>query len=100
MPAAGRAGAVTPGPIVVVGTHVAGLLLHVDAIPREGESVLGSGYEEPEDGGKATNQAVAAAKLGAPSRIVTLLGDDERGRRWRAIFERHGIDTRWVLEGN
>ena len=33
---------------------------------REGESVLGRGFEEPEDGGKATNQAVAAAKLGAP----------------------------------
>jgi ribokinase len=87
------------GPIVAVGTHVAGLLLHVDAIPREGESVLGSGYEEPEDGGKATNQAVAAARLGAPTRIVTLLGDDERGDRWLAILARSGLDTRFVLRG-
>src|SRR5207237_1577025 len=50
------------------------------------------------DGGKASNQAVAAALLGAPVALVTVLGDDERGRRARAIFERHGIDTRWCVE--
>jgi ribokinase len=86
-----------PGPIVVVGTHVAGLLLRVESVPREGESVLAASFEEPEDGGKATNQAVAAARLGAPTRLVTLLGDDERGDRWLAVFERDGLDTRHVL---
>ena len=84
-------------PIVVVGSHVPGLLLEVDAVPREGETVLGRALYEPEDGGKATNQAVAAAKLGAPVRVVTLIGDDERGERWRAIFERHGLDLRWLI---
>jgi ribokinase len=84
-------------PIVVVGSHVPGLLLEVDAVPREGETVLGRALSEPEDGGKATNQAVAAAKLGAPVRVVTLIGDDERGERWRAIFERHGLDVRWLI---
>ena len=63
-------------------------------MPREGETVLGHAFSEPEDGGKATNQAVAAAKLGAPVRVVTLVGDDERGRRWRAVFDRYGLDTR------
>jgi ribokinase len=77
---------------------VQSLFLRVDAVPREGETVLGSGYEEPEDGGKATNQAVAIAKLGAPVRLFTVLGTDERGRRWRGIFEGYGIDTRWVEE--
>jgi ribokinase len=86
------------GPLVVVGSHVPGLLLHVDAVPREGETVLGWKFEEPEDGGKATNQAVAAAKLGAPVALVTLLGDDERGRRWHGILAGYGIDTRFVLE--
>jgi ribokinase len=86
------------GPIVVVGSHVAGLVLEVDAVPREGESVLGRGFSEPEDGGKATNQAVAAAKLGAPVRLVTLLGDDERGERWRRILAGYGMDTTFVLQ--
>ncbi|MDX6631467.1 MAG: ribokinase [Gaiellales bacterium] len=86
------------GPIVVVGSHVAGLVLEVDAVPREGESVLGRGFSEPEDGGKATNQAVAAAKLGAPVRLVTLLGDDERGDRWRRILAGYGMDTTFVMQ--
>jgi len=84
-------------PIVVVGSHVPGLLLEVDAVPREGETVLGRALSEPEDGGKATNQAVAVAKLGAPVRVVTLIGDDERGERWRAIFERYRLDLRWLI---
>ncbi|HEY4349058.1 MAG TPA: ribokinase [Gaiellaceae bacterium] len=85
-------------PIVVVGSHVPGLFLRVEAVPREGETVLAHSYREPEDGGKASNQAVAAAKLGAPVRLVTLVGDDERGRRWRDIFFGYGIDTTYVLE--
>lgn len=84
-------------PIVVVGSHVPGLLVDVEAVPREGETVLGGALTEPEDGGKATNQAVAAVKLGAPVRVMTLVGDDERGRRWQGIFERYGLDTRWVI---
>jgi len=82
-----------PGPIVVVGSHIPGLFMHVEAVPREGETVLAWGFNEPEDGGKATNQAVAAAKLGAPVRVVTLLGDDERGRRWRTVLDGYGVDT-------
>jgi ribokinase len=87
-------------PIVVVGSHIQGLLLEVEAVPREGETVLGHSFSEPEDGGKATNQAVAAAKLGAPVRLITLVGDDERGHRWRAIFDGYGIDTRHVIVGD
>jgi ribokinase len=84
-------------PLVVVGAHVPGLLVEVEAVPREGETVLGRGLSEPEDGGKGTNQAVAAAKLGAPVRLLSLVGDDERGRRWLEIFDRYGIDTRHVI---
>jgi sugar/nucleoside kinase (ribokinase family) len=69
------------GPIVVVGAHVQGLFMYVHAIAGEGESVLGWGYDEPADGGKATNQAVAAARLGAPTSFVSVVGRDERGRR-------------------
>jgi ribokinase len=73
-------------------------MLRVQAIPREGESVLGYAYEEPEDGGKGSNQAVAAAKLGAPVALVTLVGNDERGRRALHVFTEHGIDTTFVTE--
>jgi ribokinase len=89
------------GPIVVVGAHAQGLLLHVDSIPAEGESVLAWGYEEPMDGGKATNQAVAVARLGVPVRLVTVVGNDERGRRAIGYFEEVGVDVSFsvVVDG-
>jgi ribokinase len=86
------------GPIVVVGAHAQGLVLNVAAVPVEGETVLASGYAEPPDGGKASNQAVAAARLGAPVALATIVGNDERGRRAREVFDEHAIDTRWCTE--
>ena len=70
--------------------------MHVSAIPREGETVAGHRFEETLDGGKATNQAVAAARLGAPVRFVSLVGDDERGRWVLRYLRDQGVDTRWV----
>lgn len=85
------------GPIVVAGAHVQGLTMHVAQIPAAGESVLGHGYAEPVDGGKATNQAVCAARLGADVRFVTVLGDDERGRRWHDFLVKEHVDMRWTF---
>lgn len=82
-----------PGPVVVVGGHAQGLVLHVRTIPREGETVLAHGYHEPLDGGKATNQAVAVARLGVPVRLLTVLGSDDRGTRALAYFREIGIDV-------
>lgn len=85
------------GPVVVVGGHAQGLVLHVNAIPKEGETVLGRGYDEPMDGGKGTNQAVAVARLGVPVRLLTVLGSDDRGRRALAYFREVGIDVSWSV---
>ncbi|MBD0290121.1 MAG: bifunctional hydroxymethylpyrimidine kinase/phosphomethylpyrimidine kinase [Thermoleophilia bacterium] len=86
------------GPVVVVGAHVQGLFLHVAAVPREGESVIGWGFEEPFDGGKSSNQAVAAARLGAPTVFVSVVGSDERGRRAVEFFRGQGIETRFCFQ--
>src|SRR4051794_4291448 len=86
------------GPIVVVGAHCPGLFIRVRTVPAAGETVLGWGLHEPLDGGKATNQAVAAARLGAPVRFVSLVGDDERGDttiRWLAD---EGIDVTHLMQ--
>ena len=86
-----------PGPIVVVGAHAQGLFLRVEAVPREGETVLGFDFDEPFDGGKASNQAVAAARLGAPVVLVSVVGADERGRRALRYFAEQGIDTSRIV---
>jgi len=80
-------------PVVVVGAHVQGLFFDVRSVPREGETVLASSFDEPLDGGKATNQAVAAARLGAPTALVTVVGTDERGGRALKFFAAEKIDV-------
>jgi ribokinase len=71
--------------------------LRVERVPKEGETVLGWGFEEPLDGGKATNQAVAAAKLGAPVSFVSAFGNDERGERIRAYLVEEGVDLSYSV---
>jgi ribokinase len=83
-------------PIVVIGAHVQSFFLEVDAIPREGETVMGRRYQETVDGGKATNQAIAAAKLGGPVRFISLVGNDDRGSRVRGYLDRYHLDGRWL----
>ncbi|CAN5286561.1 ribokinase [soil metagenome] len=53
------------------------------------------------DGGKATNQAVAVARLGVPVRLVTVVGNDQRGRRAIGYFEEVGVDVSFsvVVDG-
>jgi ribokinase len=94
VPAGDRVG---PGPIVCVGAHMQGLFMHVERIPHEGESVRGWGFREPLDGGKVANVAVAAARLGAPVRLMTVIGTDARSARWLHTFEAEHVDTRAIV---
>ena len=47
-------------------------------------------------GGSPTNVAVAAARLGHRSAVVTKVGDDGFGTYVRAALAGFGVDTRWV----
>src|SRR5919107_1350000 len=47
-------------------------------------------------GGSATNVAVAAARLGHGSTVVTKVGDDGFGQYIRAALEEFGVDARFV----
>jgi 5-dehydro-2-deoxygluconokinase len=47
-------------------------------------------------GGSATNVAVAAARLGHRSAVITKVGDDGFGAYIRAALEGFGVDPRWV----
>jgi len=80
-------------PIVCFGGLMHAVTMRVDAVPAEGETVLGFDYDEPYDGGKAADYAVAAVRLGAPVAMVTLVGSDERGARWGERLAEEGIDT-------
>jgi ribokinase len=79
--------------IVVVGSHAPGLFVRVKRPPLPGETVIGWDYHEPVDGGKGSNQAIAAARLGARTRFIGCVGSDrlgEEGERW---MREAGVDT-------
>jgi 5-dehydro-2-deoxygluconokinase len=47
-------------------------------------------------GGSSTNVAVAVARLGHPSAVITKVGDDGFGPYIRSALEGFGVDARWV----
>jgi ribokinase len=64
-----------PPGVVVVGSINADLVLTLDRHPQPGETVLGRSMDVL-PGGKGANQAVAAAKLGAPVTLIGAVGGD------------------------
>jgi ribokinase len=73
------------------------VLIHVDRIPVAGETVLARGYVEAPDGGKGSNQAVAAARLGGRVAFVGRLGADARGQQAADMLAGDGVDIDQVL---
>ena len=78
--------------LVVLGSVNADHVLQVTDFPRPGETVTGRGYRIV-PGGKGANQAVAAARLGAPVSFIARIGDDAIGQQMRQGFEQDGIDV-------
>lgn len=78
--------------ITVVGSYNADLLVSVERLPKEGETVLVNGVTRTH-GGKGSNQAVSAARLGSRVTFIGALGDDEQGRQALAFLESEGVDV-------
>lgn len=79
-------------PIVVVGSYNYGLTMRVDRIPGKGETVLAGGLSEG-PGGKGSNQAVAAARLGARVRFLGSVGSDRYGEEAVNLWKTEGVDA-------
>lgn len=65
--------------------------------PRVGETVAGQAVHYF-PGGKGANQAVAAAKLGAPATLIGRLGTDAFGKQLRTFLAAHGVDLALVKD--
>lgn len=63
------------GHIAVLGVFVADTAYRADRAPRMGETILGNSFALG-PGGKGSNQAIAAARSGADTRMITRLGKD------------------------
>ncbi|AZS89521.1 ribokinase [Streptomyces griseoviridis] len=82
--------------IAVVGSYGAGLTMRVPKAPAAGETVSGGTFA-PGPGGKGSNQAVAAARLGAEVALLTAVGDDDFGRAAHELWRAEGVDASRVL---
>lgn len=82
--------------IAVVGSYGVGLTMRVAAMPAAGETVSGATFSEGA-GGKGSNQAIGAARLGARVRLLTAVGNDEFGAAARRLWRAEGVDESGVV---
>ena len=81
--------------IVVFGSINVDLVVPVKALPRPGETVLGPSYKLVA-GGKGANQALAAARAGAMTRMVGAVGRDGFAEVALADMAAAGVDLSGV----
>jgi ribokinase len=78
--------------IVVFGSLNRDVVLRVPHLPIEGETVLGGAIDDY-FGGKGSNQAVAAARLGAEVALIGRVGNDATGKEMIDTLARENIDV-------
>ncbi len=82
--------------IAVVGSYGVGLTFGVDTAPERGETRIGSLFRR-DHGGKGSNQAVGAARLGAEVALLTAVGTDAFGDGALGLWVEEGVDAGAVL---
>ena len=87
----------TPPRITIMGIFVADLAFRTPRLPAWGETVLGSDFRIG-PGGKGSNQAVAAARLGAQVSFISKVGRDAFGDLARRTYAEEGIDVQFLYE--
>jgi ribokinase len=81
--------------VLVVGSVNVDVVMRLPTIPRPGETI-GNGELSRGLGGKGSNQAVAAARLGAHVQLVATVGDDDDGAFAVETLRREGVDCSLV----
>lgn len=87
------------GRVVIAGSINMDVVATAERHPRIGETVAGHAVMYF-PGGKGANQAVAAAKLGAPTALIGRLGRDAFGPQLRGFLDSQGIDLAGVAESD
>jgi ribokinase len=82
--------------IVVVGSFNSDLVTYMERLPQIGETVSAREFTTW-PGGKGSNQAVAAARLGAEVTLVARVGEDSFAHIGMTLWEREGINTAHVI---
>ncbi|MGB1285608.1 MAG: ribokinase [Aggregatilineales bacterium] len=81
--------------IVVVGSFNSELVMYMSDLPIMGETVTGRRFYTGA-GGRGSNQAIAASRLGAEVTFVGCAGDDSFGQMGRRLWQQEGINTDYI----
>jgi ribokinase len=84
---------------VVVGSYNVGLTVVGSSLPKPGQTVLGHSFDMG-PGGKGSNQAIGAKRLGADVTLVAKVGNDVFGDSARELFEREGLFGPGILRAD
>lgn len=76
--------------VIVLGVFAGDAIFEAARLPVMGETLLGDSFSLG-PGGKGSNQAIAAAKAGANTAIITRLGDDAFGQLAHDTWEQAGV---------
>ncbi|RMG79393.1 MAG: ribokinase, partial [Chloroflexi bacterium] len=84
------------GKVVVVGSFNTDLVTYLPRLPQAGETVAGHEFVTG-PGGKGSNQAVAAARLGGEVHFIGKVGQDSFADIGWQLWREHGIQTAFVF---
>src|SRR5262245_22883411 len=85
--------------VCVVGSINLDVVTRVDRLPGPGETVLGHELVTMA-GGKGQNQAMAAARAGAKTAFIGMVGDNAGGRELRDGMAGEGVDVHGIEESH
>ena len=90
----------TQSPIItVIGSFAVGMTLRTTRMPVFGETLLGSEFDMG-PGGKGSNQAVGAAKLGAKAYFAGIIGADKLGEIALDLYAAEGVNTDYLQQSD
>jgi ribokinase len=81
--------------VAILGVFVADLAFRANRMPAMGETIVGSGFKMG-PGGKGSNQAVAAARLGVPVTFISRIGHDDFGAVALATWRKEAVTAKVV----
>jgi ribokinase len=87
-----------PVRIAVVGSYGVGMTMYMDRMPAEGETLVGRTFAQG-PGGKGSNQAIAARRLGAEVTLCSIVGPDALGEQARTLWAAEGVGIDGVQTG-
>jgi ribokinase len=82
--------------VIIVGSYIVALVMDMDRLPVEGETVMGRNFHTTH-GGKGSNMAVAAARLGVETHFVGKIGRDAHGQAFQELLRDENVGASGLM---